>query len=227
MVPVSFLGRALELKGNTVNDTENSLLQDELDKEYISEIKNGSMEAVNKIMEKYKPYVYLKAKPFFIVGAEKEDIIQEGMIGLFKAIKGYDDSKDVSFKMFADLCIRRQIITAIKASNRQKHIPLNSYVSLNKTTSEEDDDRTVIEVLDTDTAPDPLDTITTKETYKNIELKMTEVLSDFEQRVFNEYISGESYSSIAQKVDSHPKAVDNAIQRIKKKFEKYILNDEK
>ena len=215
------------MKGNAINDAENSALQDELDNQYISEIKSGSMDAVNKIMEKYKPYVYLKAKPFFIVGAEKEDIIQEGMIGLFKAIKSYDEQKDVSFKMFADLCIRRQIITAIKASNRQKHIPLNSYVSLNKTTNDEDDDRPVIEVLETDTAPDPLDTITTKETYKNIETKMTEVLSEFEQKVFNEYVAGESYSVIAEKTDSHPKAIDNAIQRIKKKFEKYIINEEK
>ena len=129
--------------------------------------------------------------------------------------------------MFADLCIRRQIITAIKASNRQKHIPLNSYISLNKTTNDEDDDRPVIEVLETDTVPDPLETITTKETYKNIENKMTEVLSDFEQRVFNEYVAGESYNTIAERTDSHPKAIDNAIQRIKKKFEKYIINNDK
>ncbi len=215
------------MKESTKKGAQDCVTQDELDNQYIAEIKQGNMEAVNHIMEKYKPYVYLKAKPFFIVGAEKEDIIQEGMIGLFKAIKGYDHQKDVSFKMFADLCIRRQIITAIKASNRQKHIPLNSYVSLNKTNNEEEDDRTVIEVLETDTAPDPLDTITTKETYKNIEAKMAEVLSEFEQKVFNEYVAGESYVTIAEKVDSHPKAIDNAIQRIKKKFEKYIINDEK
>ena len=207
-----------------MQDMESSISNDEIDNQYMTAIKNGSMEALNDIMEKYKSYVYLKAKPFFIVGAEKEDIIQEGMIGLFKAIKGYDGQKDVSFKVFADLCIRRQIITAIKASNRQKHIPLNSYISLNKAANDDDDDRPVIEMLDTDIAPDPLDTITTKETYKNIEQKMAEVLSDFELKVFNEYVAGESYVSIAQKLDSHPKAVDNAVQRIKKKFEKYIIN---
>ena len=208
---------------NGLNDT---ISQNDLDNKYILEIKNGNVDALNRIMEKYKSYVYLKAKPFFIVGAEREDIIQEGMIGLFKAIKGYDSDKDVSFKMFADLCIRRQIITAIKASNRQKHIPLNSYVSLSKTPSNEDDDREIIEILDKDPVPDPLETITTKETYKKIESKITEVLSDFEQKVFNEYIAGESYVSIARKLDSHPKAVDNAIQRIKKKFEKYILDED-
>lgn len=214
------------MEGNIMNGLNDTISQNDLDNKYILEIKNGNVDALNRIMEKYKSYVYLKAKPFFIVGAEREDIIQEGMIGLFKAIKGYDSDKDVSFKMFADLCIRRQIITAIKASNRQKHIPLNSYVSLSKTPSNEDDDREIIEILDKDPVPDPLETITTKETYKKIESKITEVLSDFEQKVFNEYIAGESYVSIARKLDSHPKAVDNAIQRIKKKFEKYILDED-
>ena len=212
------------MEGNTMNSLSN--ISEELDIQYISEIKNGNVDALNKIMEKYKSYVYIKAKPFFIVGAEHEDIIQEGMIGLYKAIKNYDTNKDVSFKMFADLCIRRQIITAIKASNRQKHIPLNSYISLSKSSSNEDDDREFIEILDKSPIPDPLDTITTKETYQKIETKISEVLSDFEQQVFNEYISGESYANIAKKINSHPKAIDNAVQRIKKKFEKYIFNDE-
>ena len=140
--------------------------QNELDREYIRRIKAGDNIALNEIMEKYKGFVYLKAKQFFIVGAEKEDIIQEGMIGLFKAIKGYDDEKDVTFKVFADLCIRRQIMTAIKAATRQKHIPLNSYLSLNKSAFDEDGDRAVIEMLDMETVPDPLETITTKETYE-------------------------------------------------------------
>ena len=214
------------MESNIMNNLNNDISQENLDNNYILEIKNGNVDALNKIMEKYKSYVYLKAKPFFIVGAEREDIIQEGMIGLFKAIKGYDSAKDVSFKVFADLCIRRQIITAIKASNRQKHIPLNSYISLSKTSSNEDDDREIIEMLDTDSVPDPLETITTKETYRKIETKITEVLSDFEQKVFTEYISGESYANIAKKIDSHPKAIDNAIQRIKKKFEKHILNED-
>lgn len=214
------------MEGNTMNSLNNNITQEDLDNNYILEIKNGNVDALNKIMEKYKSYVYLKAKPFFIVGAEKEDIIQEGMIGLFKAIKGYDLDKDVSFKSFADLCIKRQIITAIKTSNRQKHIPLNSYISLSKTPSNEDDDREIIELIDKDPIPDPLETITIKETYKKIEMKLTEILSDFEQKVFTEYIAGESYANIAKKLDSHQKAIDNAIQRIKKKFEKHIINDE-
>ena len=215
------------MEKNLVDDLDTNKMQNELDNNYIHEIKKGNVDALNKIMEKYKTYVYLKAKPFFMVGAEKEDIIQEGMIGLFKAIKGYDCDKDVSFKSFADLCIKRQIMTAIKTSTRQKHIPLNSYVSLNKTAFDEDDDRAIIEMIDTDTVPDPLETVTTKEKYQKIGTKMAEVLSDFEQKVFSEYVNGESYVDIAHKLDSHPKAIDNAVQRIKKKFEKYILDDEK
>ena len=215
------------MENNSILDLDDKNLQNEIDNKYIQEIKNGNIDALNKIMERYKSYVYLKAKPFFLVGAEREDIIQEGMIGLFKAIKGYNFEKDVSFRIFADLCIRRQIMTAIKASTRQKHIPLNSYLSLNKTAFDEEDDRTVIEMLDIDSVPDPLDTITTKETYQKIGSTMSELLSDFEQKVFSEYINGESYADIAKKINSHPKAVDNAVQRIKKKFEKYILDDEK
>lgn len=216
----------METKLNTSVDSD-QISQNEEDKKYILKIKDGDEASLNKIMEKYKNFVYSRAKSFFIVGAEQEDIIQEGMIGLFKAIKGYDIDKDVSFKSFADLCIRRQIITAIKASTRQKHIPLNSYLSLNKTAFDEDTDREVIEQLDMDTIPDPLETITKKETYRSLELRMTEILSDFEQQVFNEYLNGESYVKIAEKLDTHSKAVDNAIQRIKKKVEKYIGEDER
>ena len=201
--------------------------QNEEDKSYILNIKKGDQASLNKIMEKYKSLVYARAKSFFIVGAEQEDLVQEGMIGLFKAIKGFDCDKDATFKSFADLCIRRQIITAIKASTRQKHIPLNSYLSLNKSAFDEENDREVIEQLDLDTIPDPLETITKKETYKSLNIKMSEILSDFEQQVFNEYLNGESYVQIANKLNTHSKAVDNAIQRIKKKVEKYIDEDER
>lgn len=208
----------------SVNSEANE--QDELDRKYIKMIKTGDTVALDYIMEKYKNFVFSKAKPFFIVGAEKEDIIQEGMIGLFKAIKGYDESKEVTFRVFADLCIRRQIMTAIKAATRQKHIPLNSYLSLNKTAYDEESDRTVMDMLDMETVPDPLDTITSRETYEKLEMKMNELLSDFEQKVLAEYLNGCSYSEIATRLDSHVKAVDNAVQRIKKKVDKHIERDE-
>ena len=192
--------------------------QDKIDREYICKIKAGDKSALNYIMEKYKNFVYVKAKPFFMVGAEKDDIIQEGMIG-------FDEEKDVSFKVFADLCIRRQIMTAIKASTRQKHIPLNSYLSLNKTVFDDDSDREVIEMLDMEIVPDPLDTITTHETYQKVEETMNKVLSDFELKVLNEYVNGASYVEIANKLDSHVKAVDNAVQRIKKKVDKHLADE--
>ena len=208
--------------GNSETDEQN-----ELDREYLKKIKLGDELALNEIMEKYKSFVYMKAKPFFIVGAEKEDLIQEGMIGLFKAIKGFDENKEVSFKSFADLCVRRQIMTAVKMATRQKHIPLNSYLSLNKPAYEEDDesDKTVIDTLDLEVVPDPLETITSKESYEKLENKMNEVLSDFELKVLNEYLKGCSYVEIASTLDSHVKAVDNAVQRIKKKVEKHLNND--
>lgn len=208
--------------GSVVSDAAE---QDKIDREYISKIKAGDKSALNFIMEKYRNFVYMKAKPFFMVGAEKDDIIQEGMIGLFKAIKGFDEDKEVTFKVFADLCIRRQIMTAVKASTRQKHMPLNSYLSLNKTVFDDESDREVIEMLDVETVPDPLDTITTHETYQKVEETMNKVLSDFELKVLNEYVNGASYVEIANKLDSHVKAVDNAVQRIKKKVDKHLADE--
>ena len=153
-------------------------------------------------------------------------MIQEGMIGLFKAIQSYDLEKNNSFKTFANLCVERQLITAIKTSNRQKHIPLNSSFSLNKTAFDEDDDTSLIEVLDSKFVEDPLDTITKKEYFETIESKIEKNLSFFEKKVLERYIQGESYIDIASKLNSPVKSVDNAIQRIRKKAIKCIGNDE-
>ena len=152
-----------------------------------------------------------------MIGAEKEDIVQEGLIGLFKAIKNYNPDMQNSFKTFANLCIERQLITAIKSSNRQKHMPLNSYLSLNTTAYEDDDDTSVLDVLNTHQMEDPLDTITKKEYYKTVEVAIDKSLSDFEKKVLNRYMQGESYVQIAEKLDAPVKSIDNAIQRIRKK----------
>ncbi len=168
----------------------------------------------------------MKSNRFFLIGAESDDMIQEGMIGLFKAIQSFDLEKNISFKTFANLCIERQLITAIKSSNRQKHIPLNSSFSLNLSAYEENDDTTVIDVLDTKTAEDPLDTITKKEYIEFVESKIDESLSSFEKQVLNRYIQGESYNDIAVKLDTPIKSVDNAIQRIRKKACKFLENGE-
>lgn len=216
----------MELKGIDLSKEQENIDTSEQDIESIIKIRNGDTYELEGLIQRYQHFVYKKSTPYFLAGAEKEDIVQEGMIGLYKAIKGFDLEKEISFKYFADLCIKRQIITAIKTYNRQKHSPLNSYLSLNKTSSDEEDDREVIEKLDVEIVPDPLEKITIKETYKRIEDKMSKLLSPFEQKVYYSYLSGYSYAQIAQNLGSHSKAVDNAIQRIKKKVDKHILSDE-
>ena len=196
------------------------------DEEVISLVKNGDKYAIDFIIDKYKGLVNMKVSKYFIIGAEKEDIIQEGMIGLFKAIQSYNSDKQNSFKTFANMCIERQLITAIKTSNRQKHMPLNGYVSLNTAAYEEDEDTSVLEVLDSHQTEDPLDTITKKEYYKRVETAIDENLSDFEKQVLARFIKGESYITIAEKLETPVKSIDNAIQRIRKKAIKNIIDGE-
>lgn len=196
------------------------------DEELISLINQGNKDALEYLLKRYKELVTMKISKYFIVGAEKEDIFQEGMIGLFKAIKCFNIEKQSSFKNFANLCIERQLITAIKTSNRQKHQPLNSYVSLNTSAYDEDEDTAVIDVLDSNTVEDPLDTITKKEYYHLVENKVNTSLSDFEKQVLHCYARGESYIKIAERLDTPVKSIDNAIQRIRKKATKSIMEDD-
>ena len=205
--------------------TFNNNLSNKTDEELVLCAKNKEQEAIEYLFHKYKDLVNMKVSKYFIVGAEKEDIIQEGMIGLYKAIRNYNNEKQNSFKSFANLCIERQLITAIKTSNRQKHIPLNSSVSLNVSAYENNEDSELIEILNTEVAEDPLDTITKKEYYQYIETKIDESLSDFEKQVLNRFAMGESYVKIAEKLDAPVKSVDNAIQRIRKKASKSILEN--
>ena len=200
-----------------------SNLQDE---EIIKLIKQGDNQALSFLIEQYKELVNIKVGKYYIIGAEREDTIQEGMIGLFKAIKSFDATKQNSFKTFANMCIERQLITAIKSSNRQKHIPLNSYLSLNNSAYEnEDNDEELINTFDSKTIEDPLDTIMKKEYYKTIETTIDKTLSIFEKQVLNRYMQGESYIDIANKLDAPVKSVDNAIQRIRKKAIKNLFDE--
>ena len=196
------------------------------DEEIISQIRQGNEQALTYLLNKYKNLVQNKVSRYFIIGAEKEDIIQEGLIGLYKAIKNYDTEKQNTFKTFANMCIERQLITAIKTSNRQKHIPLNSCVSLNVSayTNEDDNNIQLIEIYDDKTVEDPLDTMMKKEYYKEIQNALDNSLSDFERKVLDRFIKGESYETIARKVDAPVKSVDNAIQRIRKKANKQLLD---
>lgn len=193
------------------------------DEELLKLIKDGNNDALDCLINRYKDLVNMKVSKYFIIGAEKEDIYQEGLIGLYKAIKSYDEEKQNSFKTFANLCIERQLITAIKTSNRQKHMPLNSYLSLNANAYDDEDDTALIEIFNSKQMEDPLDTITKKEYYKAVEDKIDETLSDFEKEVLQRYAKGESYVTIAEKLDTPVKSVDNAIQRIRKKAMKNIL----
>ena len=172
----------------------------------------------------------MKVGKYYIIGAEREDIVQEGLIGLFKAIKSYQPDKQSSFKNFANMCIERQLITAIKSSNRQKHMPLNSYLSLNMnaydTSEDNQNDADLLEVFNANLVEDPLDTITQKEYYKIIENTIDKTLSDFEKQVLNFYMQGASYVQIAEKLNTPVKSIDNAIQRIRKKAIKEIPNEQ-
>ena len=194
------------------------------DEQIISQIKDGDEQALTFLLDKYKDLVNTKVGKYFIIGAEREDIIQEGMIGLYKAIKGFDNCKQNTFKTFANLCIERQLITAIKSSNRQKHMPLNSYLSLNTSAYDNDEDGTeLIETFEVDTIEDPLETIMKKESFDEIQKTMHKSLSKFEEQVLDRYIQGESYEIIAKRLDTPVKSVDNAIQRIRKKAIKNLF----
>lgn len=197
------------------------------DEQIISQIKQGDESSLSYLLEKYKELVNIKVGKYFMIGAEREDIVQEGMIGLFKAIKNYNEDKQSSFKSFANICIERQLITAIKSSNRQKHMPLNSYLSLNNAAYEnnEDDSVELIDTFNSKTIEDPLETIMKKEYYQEVENAVNKSLSKFEKQVLDRFVKGESYVTIAQKLDSPVKSVDNAIQRIRKKAIKNMFND--
>ena len=205
----------------------NDKLKELKDEEIVEKAKNGDELALDYIINKYKDVVNMKVGKYFMVGAEREDIVQEGLIGLYKAIKGFDtSSENSSFKTFANICIERQLITAIKTSNRQKHMPLNSYLSLNMSAYENDEDASLIDFLNSKTVEDPLDTITKKEYYKIIGNKIDEHLSSFEKQVLTRFAAGDSYVKIAEKLDSPVKSIDNAIQRIRKKANKNIINED-
>ena len=192
------------------------------DEEIVELAQVGDQFAVEYLVDKYKNFVRAKARSYFLIGADKEDIIQEGMIGLFKAIRDYKLDKLTSFRAFAELCITRQIITAIKTATRQKHIPLNSYVSLNKPIYDEESDRTLMDILSTTKITNPEEIIISREEFIFIEKKMGEILSSLEWKVLMAYLEGKSYQEIAVELKRHVKSIDNALQRVKRKLEKYL-----
>jgi RNA polymerase sporulation-specific sigma factor len=192
------------------------------DEQVVSHAREGDNIALEYLIHKYKNFVRAKARSYFLIGADREDIIQEGMIGLYKAIRDFRADKLASFRAFAELCIQRQIITAIKTATRQKHIPLNSYVSLNKPIYDEESDRTLMDIISGNKVSDPEELVISREEFDDIENKMSEFLSDLEWKVLMFYLEGKSYQEIAEELSRHVKSIDNALQRVKRKLERYL-----
>lgn len=208
-----------------LNPLENNYI-DMTDEKLVQIVQSNDNIALDYLIHRYDDIVNMKANKFFMIGAEKEDMIQEGYIGLYKAVKSFNFDKQNSFKTFANLCIERQLITAVKNSNRQKHIPLNSSVSLNASAYDDNEDTNIMEVLNTKAEDDPSEIIAKKEYYSLIERKIDESLSDFEKKVLEQYKQGKSYALIAENLGSKVKSIDTAIQRIRKKALKIKLNME-
>ncbi|MDQ0195991.1 RNA polymerase sporulation sigma factor SigH [Paenibacillus wynnii] len=192
------------------------------DEDIVEVFRGGDSGALEYLINKYRNFVRAKARSYFLIGADREDIVQEGMIGLYKAIRDFKGDKLSSFKAFAELCITRQIITAIKTATRQKHIPLNSYVSLDKPIYDEDSDRTLMDVICGTQVLDPEELIINQEEFMGLEDKMAEILSDLERKVLMLYLDGRSYQEIAEDLKRHVKSIDNALQRVKRKLERYL-----
>ena len=208
---------------NTQHQSKSYTNFEEIPDEQIAELaRDNDAQAQEYLLNKYKNFVRAKARSYFLIGADREDIVQEGMIGLYKSIRDFRSSKLTSFRAFAELCITRQIITAIKTATRQKHRPLNSYVSLNKPVYDEESDRTLIDVLSSGKVSNPEDIFIGKEDFSTIETKMTKMLSPLEMKVLQKYIEGKSYQEISSELDRSVKSVDNALQRVKNKLEKLI-----
>ena len=178
--------------------------------------------AMAHLVNKYKNFVRSKARSYFLVGADRDDIIQEGMIGLYKATRDFDYERQASFRAFAELCVTRQIITAIKTATRQKHMPLNSYISLNKPVYTEESERTLMDMIANVRVSDPEEIIITREEFADIEKNMTYLLSELEWHVLLSYLDGKSYQEMAGETDRSIKSIDNALQRVKRKLEKYL-----
>ena len=185
---------------------------------------NGDDAAQEYLLDKYKSLVRAKSRAYFLIGADSEDIIQEGMIGLYKAVRDYNEEKNASFRSFAELCVNRQMITAIKAATRQKHQPLNSYVSLNKPVYEEESEQTYMDFLQSSSGSllNPEALLIGQENKSFLEDQMVKNLSSFETRVLVLYLQGRSYFEIANVLDKPEKSIDNALQRVKKKLEKFL-----
>lgn len=214
----------------TVNESSRNEIYDYgriEDEELVSLAQDGDSRAFSALLERHQDSVRIKARSYFLMGADYEDIVQEGMIGLFKAIRDYRDDRQASFKAFAEICVTRQIITAVKTATRQKHIPLNSYVSLsNPVYPADDSDRVFLDFIATDPTEDPVEVVISDEEIASLKDNFGKMLSDLETEVLHRYMEGDSYQDIADELDRHVKSIDNALQRIKRKVERHLEHRE-
>ena len=212
----------MSVKQLIIDNEQMHLLDDD---ELLTLIHQEDNQALDILINKYRNFVRAKARTYFLIGADREDIIQEGMIGLYKAIRDYDGDKLASFRGFAELCITRQILTAIKMATRQKHIPLNSYVSLDKPIYDEESDRTLLDVITGVEAIDPQELLINREKFGDLQLKLTGLLSELERKVLDLYVEGRTYQEISIELKRHEKSIDNAIQRVKRKLEEVLKTE--
>lgn len=205
-----------------INQTEDISLESLSDEDIIIEIRNGNRAALEYLIIKYERIVRYKTRTYFLIGSEREDVIQEGLIGLYKAICDYDLNKFATFKAFADMCITRQIISSIKMATRLKHTPLNSYISIYKPLEEDGADRMLLDTIDCYESIDPQELLVNKEQSENVQAALNNVLSPLEREVLPMYLDGISYEVIAKKLQRREKAIDNALQRIKRKISRLM-----
>lgn len=192
------------------------------DEKIVAQAQAGEDGAMEYLLEKYKYFVRSKARSYFLIGGDHEDIVQEGMIGLYKAVRDFREDRLSSFRVFAELCITRQIISAIKTATRQKHIPLNSYVSLNRPVYDDDSDRTLLDTISESEQANPEEMLISREDMRVIETNLGKSLSPLEKQVLVLYLEGKSYQQISERIGRQVKAIDNALQRIKRKLQKYV-----
>ena len=191
------------------------------DEELVEETRNGRSEALDELLQRYRRFARIKARSYFLVGGDRDDVVQEGMIGLYKAVRDYETGHGASFRSFAELCITRQILTAIKTATRQKHTPLNSYVSFDLPQHDEGG-RTVADTISAEDGSDPLDQLVQSDQVSRLRELFDEVLSELESNVLQLYVEGRSYQEIADQLGRHVKSIDNALQRIKRKLESHL-----
>ena len=189
------------------------------DEELVRRSRSGSSKATEQLLTKYRSLVESKARSYFLLGADHDDVVQEGMIGLYKAIRDFRDDRLSRFRAFADLCVTRQIVTAVKTSTRQKHVPLNAYISLyHSTAGDADSDLTLIEALPDPHVHDPLGALCHSHEADDRLYAMRQCLSVLEASVLEGYLQGKSYREMSAELKCQPKTIDNALQRVKRKI---------